>query len=50
MDKDQFSREYGFYSYAEMLSESGQEKDNYGMSWYVHALKSANEKVSPILN
>ena len=27
LDKDQFSKKYGFYSYEEMLSESGTQKD-----------------------
>jgi hypothetical protein len=30
LNKDLFSKNYGFYSYEEMLSESGAEKDKDG--------------------
>ena len=38
MDKDLFSKKYGFYSYEEMLSESGIEKDKNGTLWFVTPL------------
>ena len=38
MDKDLFSKKYGFYSYEEMLSESRAQKDKDGTLWYVTPL------------
>lgn len=38
MNKDLFSKKYGFYSIEEMVSESGTEKDKDGTTWFVTPL------------
>lgn len=38
MHKDHFARMYGFYSYEEMLSESGKRQDQNGTVWFVTPL------------